>query len=49
VRERRAESVSVIGSPTPFEATPLIPGTSPDLGGGKLGHYGSFVSESPKA
>lgn len=46
-RGRRGESVSTVGSPTPFESTPLVTGTSP--GGGKMSQYGSLISESPKA
>ena len=42
MRERRAESI--VGSPNPFETTPLAPGTSPGFG-----QYGSLISESPKA
>jgi len=47
VRERRAESLSLIGSPIPFETTPLFPGTPPDTR--RVGQYGSLISESPKA
>jgi len=47
VRGRRGESLSTVGSPSPFEVTPLVPGTP--QGNGKALQYGSFVSESPKA
>jgi len=46
VRERRAESISIIGSPIPFEGTPLFAG-SPEPG--KVARYGTIISESPKA
>jgi metal transporter CNNM len=47
VRQRKAESVSTIGSPRTFENAPLLPGTSPEYG--RFGQYGSLVSESPKS
>jgi len=48
VRERGAESVSIVGSPTPYETTPLFSGTSPDPAG-RIIQYGALISESPKA
>ena len=42
MRERKAESISTVGSPAAFESAPLIPGS---LG---VGQYGTIARGSPK-